>query len=465
MASPGRPGNARLRDLRKQRALTQHDVAERLDRLALLIEGVHVGVNADMVSKWERGEKQPTALYVRLLSELFDRPPADLGLSGYPALAAAGSSTVPSVANADLLDMLELLSDSSAAAEVLRPKMLELGRRQLLDRRQLLKVMGVAPAAAGLEAVETRFASPGASPLARGSRALDGLREAVRELEMIYHSVDPRRMLMPVRALVETIEDALPEIRERSRRRLTLGLLARANLLAGRLTLFDVHRPLDSRAHLDLAREAAQEAGDDLMVSAVFGHMAFLPAAKRNYSASASYLAAARHSSSRRPLPPLNSWLDAVDGELNTWAGSLDAARRCHERARAVLPASSTTPAWFDFFDAKRLAGFEGFTLRSMGDLDGARAKLEAAMRPGPEMGPKQRAVTAIDLAGVCVASGDMDTGCRLASEAAQDLHRVGYAMAVDRLRAFRRSIPVQRHPAVRLLDDQLAELRLEEQL
>src|SRR4051794_40294554 len=65
MARSRKPGA--LRELRIQRAMTQHDVAERLERLALLAEGVNVGVNADMVSKWERGEKRPSALYIRLL--------------------------------------------------------------------------------------------------------------------------------------------------------------------------------------------------------------------------------------------------------------------------------------------------------------------------------------------------------------------------------------------------------------
>jgi hypothetical protein len=40
----------------------------------------HVGVTADMVSKWERGEKRPSALYRELLGLVLDTSPTDLGL-------------------------------------------------------------------------------------------------------------------------------------------------------------------------------------------------------------------------------------------------------------------------------------------------------------------------------------------------------------------------------------------------
>jgi hypothetical protein len=41
--------------------MTQHEVAQHIERLAWLLERRRVGVNADMASKWERGQKQPSA--------------------------------------------------------------------------------------------------------------------------------------------------------------------------------------------------------------------------------------------------------------------------------------------------------------------------------------------------------------------------------------------------------------------
>jgi transcriptional regulator with XRE-family HTH domain len=53
-----------LRTLRLRRGWTQQDVAQNLDRIAWSQSGKHVGVNADMVAKWERGVKAPVATTV-----------------------------------------------------------------------------------------------------------------------------------------------------------------------------------------------------------------------------------------------------------------------------------------------------------------------------------------------------------------------------------------------------------------
>jgi transcriptional regulator with XRE-family HTH domain len=450
-------GVTRLRELRVRRAWTQQDVALRLGRLALLVDSVHVGVNADMVSKWERGEKCPSAMYVRLLSGLFEVSPAEFALSESDGTPDASASA--RVAYTDVLDMLDLPDGTPAVGDLLFPKMLEIGRRELLHRRQMLRAMGIAPAAVGLDALSLASPiSPVASSAAAGGPHLDRLRAATRELEVLYHSADPRRLTTPIEALALAIEDALPEVRDRARRRLGLRLLSRANLLAGRLALFDLRRPLEARARLDLAREAAQEAGDGLLASVIFGHMAFLPGMKKNYSSSASYLSAARGATSSQP-GPVKAWLCAVDGELNTWARCFDLARKAHDRARTLMSHQDAVPEWFDFFDEARLAGFEGYARRASGDLQGARTALTAAMAAAAGMSPKQRAVLTIDSADVCIAQGDLDEGCRQAGRAADELSRVHYATAVERLLALQRAVPSQRHPAVRRLSEQVAEL------
>jgi hypothetical protein len=53
----------RLQEHRTRLDLTQEAVAEELARLAWVHYGMRVGVNADMVGKWERGEKRPSKLY------------------------------------------------------------------------------------------------------------------------------------------------------------------------------------------------------------------------------------------------------------------------------------------------------------------------------------------------------------------------------------------------------------------
>jgi transcriptional regulator with XRE-family HTH domain len=78
-----------LRALREERGWTQQYVADQVSRMAWLRRHKHVGVNADMISKWERGEKRPTAPYRELLSLVFETDAHGLGLGG-PAVAGAG---------------------------------------------------------------------------------------------------------------------------------------------------------------------------------------------------------------------------------------------------------------------------------------------------------------------------------------------------------------------------------------
>lgn len=455
-------GNAsRLRERRLQRGMTQQEVAEALERLAWLQQSQRVGVNPDMVSKWERGTKRPSRLYLRLLCALFEVTPAQLGYGRSepevaPALPPTGSVT------SELAAVAAVLDGAFGPMELLQPKMLDLWRDDLLSRRQVLRMMGVAPAAGGLEALETtlRVLPAPHQPQFRGQETVAQLDGLVHELERLYHSTDPRRLLLPVRGLVGTVEDFLPDARKEVRRAL-LGILTRANLLAGRLSFFDLHESFQARAHLDLAREAAGEAGSPLLSAVVLGHLAFLPAEKHNFPATASYLAGARDSLTRQPASLVAAWISAIESEMTTKNAATSQALACLERAKAELAMASSMPVpeWFDFFDESRLRGFEGFALRRAGDVDGARARLQAALVPAHQTTPKQRSVTMIDLAVTCVMGGDIDEGCRLATQAASDLREAGYATAVERLTEFQGVLPDQRHPAARLLRESIAEL------
>ena len=82
----------RLRALREERGWTQQEVAEQIGRLAWLRRRERVGVNADMVAKWERGEKRPSPRYRELLCLLFgaDAPTLGIGGAAQPLAGAPG---------------------------------------------------------------------------------------------------------------------------------------------------------------------------------------------------------------------------------------------------------------------------------------------------------------------------------------------------------------------------------------
>jgi len=96
-----------LRACREHRGLTQHQAADQLVRVAWMRRGRRVGVNADMVSKWERGEKCPSPFYRELLCLLYQRTPDQLGV----ALERPGHLDVPAGDGEDMSStLLEALS-------------------------------------------------------------------------------------------------------------------------------------------------------------------------------------------------------------------------------------------------------------------------------------------------------------------------------------------------------------------
>ena len=95
--------NLRLQEHRMRLDLTQEAVAEELARLAWVHHGMRVGVNADMVGKWERGEKRPSKLYRRLVCLLYRATEEELGLRAPVSTGAAGSSLLTDVNRRDFL--------------------------------------------------------------------------------------------------------------------------------------------------------------------------------------------------------------------------------------------------------------------------------------------------------------------------------------------------------------------------
>lgn len=101
-----------IRQYREQRGLTQEELAHELARVAWEQTHERVGVDSAMVSKWERGTKQPSRRYQRLLALLaghatpalpaaLDAQPLDLGLS-YARTGAGALDTVDQLGRADM---------------------------------------------------------------------------------------------------------------------------------------------------------------------------------------------------------------------------------------------------------------------------------------------------------------------------------------------------------------------------
>jgi len=332
--------------------------------------------------------------------------------------------------------------------------MFDAWRNEAMRRRALLKLMGVAPTV-GLGGVASNSAIDRPTP-----ELAAGLDELANRYQVLYHSTAPAVLMTPVVAHLETIRDALRNSVAPALRRKLLANRARVATLAGRLAFFDLQDPMAARGYYNLAMEAAREAGDHLQAAAALAHTAFIPAAEHGHLAALDYLRGAAAHVDRRRHGPISSWLAAIESEVHTNAGSNGAALAAIDRARSALDAPGLAPdlPWFDYYDVTRLDGFAGYAELHAHRFDEARSTLTGALTRLPLAAVKQRAVFLCDLATVQLRDGDLDEACRVAGEAAEQLHRAGYATGSGRLREFRTAIqPWTDAPAVRLLDDQLA--------
>jgi transcriptional regulator with XRE-family HTH domain len=128
--------NLRLQDYRRRLDLTQDQVADELRRLAWEHFGVRVGVDGQMVSKWERGEKRPSRFYRQLLCLLYSTTEEQLDLRVLEVVSTAEDGydrlEEPVDALEDGLKRRELLRTAGAlAAAVMLPDWLgQLAPRQ-----------------------------------------------------------------------------------------------------------------------------------------------------------------------------------------------------------------------------------------------------------------------------------------------------------------------------------------------
>ncbi|MGE9282354.1 helix-turn-helix domain-containing protein [Streptomyces rochei] len=307
-------------------------------------------------------------------------------------------------------------------------------------------------AAVGLAAVPTQAVA------VQPATAADDYEAVTRSHRRLYWSVAPAT-LHPAAIAHATLGCALlPEAAGQTRQRIAAAL-AETYLLGGRIEFFDMREPDRAQHTLLRALQAAGEADDSLMGSAVLAHMAFIPAWDGDRDAAVERMVAARTYARRGPASAeLLAWLDAVEAECETRCGHPRTALHLIGHAEDVLADGNehSSPAWLDWFSAVRLAAFKGNTQLTAGHLPQARETLLGVL---DALDPEEKQTTVVlgDLAAVEAAAGDPEAACRYALRALDQLERTWYAMGMDRVVEVRRALaPHQHERCVRELDDRL---------
>ncbi|SOD86306.1 transcriptional regulator [Streptomyces sp. Ag109_G2-15] len=280
-----------------------------------------------------------------------------------------------------------------------------------------------------------------------------------RSHRRLYWSVTPTQLHPAVVAHAALGCALLPETRDTTRRTVATAL-AETYLLAGRIEFFDLREPSRATDTLLLALQAAGEADDPLLGSAIIAHMAFVPGWVADRDGALERMTAARTYARRAPTSAeFLAWLDAVEAECETRCGNTRTALNLIGHAEDVLAVGNdhSSPEWMDWFSPARLAAFKGNTQMIAGHLPQARESLLHALSSMTAAEDKQRSVIYGDLAAVEVASGNPEQACGYAGQALDQLAITWYATGMDRVREVRRALtPHQHERCVRDLDDRL---------
>jgi hypothetical protein len=196
---PPRP-NSLLRAQRARLGLTQQEVAEALAALAWEHDHEQLGVDADMVSKWERGVKRPRRLYRRLFCMLYDSTEEDLGFR-----PAGGGGPADDSGEEDV-NRREFLRAALVAPEALR-RVLRTAGGEALEFTRLTGVSGVGPGTFDhLEAVLTELHwSYSKETLAEQFAVARAYRTRVHELIQGRHTFREGRQLYVYAAWLDEI--------------------------------------------------------------------------------------------------------------------------------------------------------------------------------------------------------------------------------------------------------------------
>ncbi|MFD3496288.1 helix-turn-helix transcriptional regulator [Streptomyces sp. NPDC058690] len=315
-------------------------------------------------------------------------------------------------------------------------------------------LVGASVAAVGLAAVPMQSAAA----MQPASVAAD-FEAVTRSHRRLYWSVAPAT-LHPAAVAHAALGCALLTETAGQTRRTIATALAESYLLAGRIEFFDLRDGDHAAKTLLLALQAAGQADDSLLGSAILAHSAFIPAWVGERDAAVERMMAARTYARRGPASAeLVAWLDAVEAECETRCGNTRTALHLIGHAEDVLAtgAEHTSPAWLDWFSPVRLAAFKGNTQLKAGHLPQARTTLLGVLDAMPATEDKQCTVIYGDLAAVEAAAGNPEVACDYACRALDQLEVTWYAMGMDRVREVRRALaPHQHEQCVRDLDDRL---------
>lgn len=418
MAEQGHdPEAAWIRDQRLRRGWSQRQLINELGRAAQA-EGRNLGLNVQMVSRWENGHKKPDGYYRRLLQEVLD--------------------TAPDPSSDDWESDMQ--------------------RRAFL-RNAAVAGLGIVVPNVDAEPWQ-RLSAALRRPSRTDAKTIEDLEVVTVGLEELYARVAPGALSAPVLGHLQSATRLLEGLQSDKLRRRLASVAGEAAALAGWLAA-DVGDHSVAQSYYTTAMDAVREADDSALGAYVLGSASVLPAFRRSPRQVITLLRdGAQGIGSRHATPTTNAWLLALEAEAHAAAGNARGALAALDRADAALErATADDPRpRVGFFDRARLAGERGVIAVRLGRPIEARETLDEALANLDVGAVKIRSRLLTSLATAQTLQGDIEDACRLALESLDIARRTETEPSLQDLYELRRQLePWSDTTPVRQLDEQLA--------
>ncbi|HWG27711.1 hypothetical protein [Actinospica sp.] len=443
LTADGQSDVVTLRELRRRRYWTQADLALAFEERSRQV-GRALSLSVRQVRRWEGADPPlPLPAYQEVLESLFGLPIERMGFPApWPGAPRheLGEEAGPTPGGASAARSYH---DDRERAEPVKRRQFVAGAVALGSGASVWpeSARPAAAAGTGTERVETGALGNAARRAALDPQAVSGYAAITAQQRSLYWTVPAETMIEPVRAHAELGTELLRSAGSMLRARLA-GPVAETALLAARLSFFDVKRPDWAASFFDTARQAAREAGDSALLSAVLATAAFPPAFAGVAGQARALIRQALEVGLRGASAEQRSWLYAVQSEVEARLGDGRAATEAIARAEAELGRGGPArPQWLDYYDASRLTGFSGFCRLAAGQPGRAAEALEHNLRGLTPGAGKQRSITLADLAGARARQGEYEESARLLEAAVDQLGRHWYATGLDRVDAVHRRL------------------------
>jgi len=359
----GQRPNKRLRLQRRLRSWSQEDVAAGLHRLAATLDEAELGVDATMVSRWERGTRRPRPRYVRLLCHLFELPAEQLGI----------------VEDIDLVVLPEHAADALEDDDV--------ERRDFIRRVSALLGVAALPMA--------RFEPAGQEPWERLARALrqpgrvdDETVDHLDQVTSALQSLGPtqgssRALIGPVTGHLDAITMLLQGSPPAGLRAWLCSLAAETAGFAGWLR-WNMDDPDGAAAYFRTGLDAAHEAGDRPLGAWLMGSAACQPPYREDPHERLRQLQGRTHGFVQSDATAdTQVWLAAKEADACAMLGDAGGCLRALDRAETALRRRGLDEASrprFSSVDETWLGGERGASLARLGMTQEARAILQRVL-------------------------------------------------------------------------------------